>query len=71
MHRSLLPVLKKLEKEEGYAIVGLEQTSNSVSMYDFKWPHKVVLVVGHGMFIEMIHRYVTITPVYRAEGIIR
>lgn len=47
LHRSLLPVLQKLKKEQGYSIVGLEQTSTSQSSYDFKWPHKTVLVVGH------------------------
>lgn len=47
LHRSLLPVLLKLKKEQGYSIVGLEQTSSSSSSYDFKWPHKTVLVVGH------------------------
>ena len=47
LHRSLLPVLQKLKREQGYSIVGLEQTSTSSSSYDFKWPHKTVLVVGH------------------------
>jgi len=47
LHRSLLPVLQKLKREHGYSIVGLEQTSTSKSSYDFKWPHKTVLVVGN------------------------
>lgn len=47
LHRTLLPVLQKLKREQGYSIVGLEQTSTSSSSYDFKWPHKTVLVVGN------------------------
>lgn len=47
LHRSLLPVLQKLKKDEGYSIVGLEQTTRSASSYDFKWPHRTVVVVGH------------------------
>ncbi len=45
-HRSLPPVLKRL-KEQGFAIVGLEQTTNSVTIYDFGFPRQTVLVVGH------------------------
>jgi tRNA(Leu) C34 or U34 (ribose-2'-O)-methylase TrmL len=33
-------------KEEGYQIVGLEQTASSTSLYDFKYVRKTVLVVG-------------------------
>jgi tRNA G18 (ribose-2'-O)-methylase SpoU len=47
LHRTLLPVLLKLKRDEGFSIVGVEQTSTSTSSYDFKWPHKTVLVVGH------------------------
>lgn len=47
LHRSLVPLLTKLKKEHGYSIVGLEQTNASSSTYDFEWPHKTVLVVGH------------------------
>ncbi|GAB5403111.1 MAG: hypothetical protein Aurels2KO_13420 [Aureliella sp.] len=43
--RTLPPVLKKL-KAEGYACVGLEQTTNSQSLYDFTYEHKTVLVIG-------------------------
>ncbi len=43
--RTLLPALKKL-KAEGYKLVGLEQTTNSVALADFQFPHKTVLVVG-------------------------
>ena len=36
VHRSLPPVLKKL-REEGYRVVGLEQTTNSHCLYDYKF----------------------------------
>lgn len=43
---SLPPVLKKL-KEDGYQLVGLEQTTNSQSLYEFQFVPRTVLVVGH------------------------
>lgn len=45
-HRTLLPVLKKL-KEERYSLVGLEQTTNSVSLYEFSFPRRTALIVGN------------------------
>ena len=45
-HRSLLPALKKFKQQE-YCLVGLEQASGSVSLYDFAFPRRSVLVVGH------------------------
>ncbi|MGJ8656069.1 MAG: TrmH family RNA methyltransferase [Akkermansiaceae bacterium] len=44
-YRSLLPILKKL-KLDGYKLVGLEQTTNSTPLADFKFPHKTALVIG-------------------------
>jgi len=46
VHRTLPPVLKEL-KQQGYLLVGLEQTSNSVNMHAFQFPRKIVLVVGN------------------------
>ena len=46
VRRSLVPVLKRL-KADRFQIVGLEQTSNSVSLYDFEFPKRTVLVVGN------------------------
>jgi tRNA G18 (ribose-2'-O)-methylase SpoU len=46
IHRTLPPVLKRL-KEEGYPILGLEQASNSVSIFEFRFPRKAVLVIGN------------------------
>ncbi len=45
-HRSLLPVLKKL-KAEGFPLIGLEQTTGSTWIYEFAFPRRCVLVVGH------------------------
>jgi tRNA G18 (ribose-2'-O)-methylase SpoU len=45
-HRTLPPVLKRL-REEGYQVVGLEQTTNSTSIFEFAFPRKTVLVIGN------------------------
>lgn len=42
---SLPPVLKKL-KQDGYNLVGLEQTTNSTQLSEYDFPKKSVLVVG-------------------------
>ena len=46
VHRTLPPVLEKL-KQQGYSLVGLEQTTNSVSIYEFSFPRRTALVVGN------------------------
>lgn len=46
VHRTLLPVLKRL-REEGYPLVGLEQTTNSHSIFEYAFPRRCVLVVGN------------------------
>lgn len=45
-HRTLPPVLKQL-KAEGFQLVGLEQTTNSVSLCDFPFVRRTALVVGN------------------------
>lgn len=45
-HRSLPPVLKRL-REDGYHVVGLEQTTHSVCLFQFEFRPRTVLVVGH------------------------
>lgn len=45
IRRSLIPVVAQLGKD-GYTLVGLEQTTNSESLYDFIFPCKTALVVG-------------------------
>ncbi len=44
--RSLAPALRQF-REDGYTIVGLEQTTNSVSLHSFAFDRRSVLVVGH------------------------
>jgi tRNA G18 (ribose-2'-O)-methylase SpoU len=44
--RSLLPVLKKL-KQDGYRLVGLEQTDRSNCIYDYQFLRRTALVIGH------------------------
>src|SRR3954447_22186888 len=46
IHRTLPPVLKEL-KADGYTLVGLEQTTNSVSVHDYKFPRRTALVIGN------------------------
>lgn len=43
--RSLPPVLKKL-KDAGFRLVGLEQTSNSCCIYDYRFQRRTALVIG-------------------------
>ena len=43
--RSLAPVLEQLA-EENYVRVGLEQTTNSVCLYDYQFVNKTALVIG-------------------------
>lgn len=44
--RTLLPVLKTL-KQEGYRLVGLEQTDQSRLIYDYTYQCRTALVIGH------------------------
>lgn len=46
VHRTLPPVLKRL-REEGYRLVGLEQTTNSQSLFDYRFGRKTLLLVGN------------------------
>lgn len=46
VHRTLPPVLKEL-KQQGYCLVGLEQTSGSNIIHDFRFERRTVLVVGN------------------------
>ncbi len=67
-HRSLLPVLRKL-KEEGYQLVGLEQTTNSEELFSAAFVAKMALVVGNERLglepavLQILDRVVEI-PVY-------
>ena len=46
VRRTLPPVLAKL-KQEGYVLVGLEQTTNSHDLHHFQFPRKTALIIGH------------------------
>ena len=45
LRRSLPPVLKQL-REDGFTLVGLEQTTNSHSLFEYQFQRKTALVVG-------------------------
>lgn len=68
VHRTLAPPLAKL-KQEGYRLVGLEQTAASVCLYDFAFVPRTVLVLGNERrgiepeILAMLHDIVEI-PVY-------
>ena len=46
LHRTLPPVLGRL-KADGRPLIGLEQTANSQSIYEFRFPANAVMVVGN------------------------
>lgn len=46
VHRTLPPVLKNL-RDEGFEIVGLEQTTGAVSIFEFAFQRRTVLVLGN------------------------
>ena len=46
VHRTLPPVLKEL-KGDGYVLVGLEQTTGSVSLHEYKFERRTALVIGN------------------------
>ena len=43
---ALEPVLKKL-RADGFHLVGLEQTTDSISLFDYTFPEKTALLLGH------------------------
>jgi len=46
VHRTLPPVLKEL-KAAGFTLVGLEQTTNSISLHDYRFERQTALVIGN------------------------
>jgi tRNA G18 (ribose-2'-O)-methylase SpoU len=46
VHRTLPPVLKEL-RQQGYKLIGLEQTTNSQNLHTFAFPRKTALVIGN------------------------
>ena len=67
-HRSLTPILDKL-RGAGLRLVGLEQTTNSQCLYDYKFTKQTALVIGaerEGLSAEALERLddVVEIPVY-------
>jgi tRNA G18 (ribose-2'-O)-methylase SpoU len=68
VHRTLPPVLKDL-KQQGYQLVGLEQTTNSTNLHVFPFERKTALVMGNERLgltdeeLQFVDRVVEI-PVY-------
>jgi tRNA G18 (ribose-2'-O)-methylase SpoU len=46
VHRTLPPILKEL-KSNGYLLVGLEQTTNSVNLHEYRFERRTALVIGN------------------------
>ncbi len=46
VHRTLPPVLKRL-REEGYTLIGVEQSTGASCLYDFEFPRRAALVFGN------------------------
>jgi tRNA G18 (ribose-2'-O)-methylase SpoU len=46
VHRTLPPVLEKL-RDDDYRLVGLEQTTDSKDLHDYRFVRKTALVVGN------------------------
>lgn len=46
VRNSLAPVLRSL-RAEGYRLVGLEQTTNSVDLHTYKFPRRTALIIGN------------------------
>lgn len=46
VRNSLAPVLRTL-RDDGYRLVGLEQTTNSQNLHTFAFPRRVALVIGN------------------------
>jgi len=46
------------KKEEGYALLGIEQTSNSINLVKFEFPTRSILLLGkekEGIPVEFLH----------------
>src|SRR2546423_8474909 len=44
VHRTLPPILREL-KADGYTLVGLEQTTNSISLHEYRFARRTALVI--------------------------
>ena len=46
VHESKLPEYLHQKRQEGYTLVGVEQTANSVCLTDYTFPVKTLLLLG-------------------------
>jgi tRNA G18 (ribose-2'-O)-methylase SpoU len=46
VRNSLPPALRRL-RDDGYRLVGLEQTTNSANLHEYAFPHRTALVIGN------------------------
>lgn len=46
MYEACVPEYLQHKKSQGYTLVGVEQTANSVSLNDFRFPTKTLLLLG-------------------------
>lgn len=46
VYEACLPEYLQHKKSQGYTLVGVEQTANSVSLNDFRFPTKTLLLLG-------------------------
>jgi tRNA G18 (ribose-2'-O)-methylase SpoU len=46
IHRTLPPMLERL-RDDGYRLVGLEQTTNSKNLHDYRFDRRTALVIGN------------------------
>jgi tRNA G18 (ribose-2'-O)-methylase SpoU len=46
IHRTLPPVLKEL-KSQAFTLVGLEQTTNAISLHEYRFHRRTALVIGN------------------------
>ena len=59
---SALPTWLVNARRGGYTLVGLEQTAESVSLLDFQWPERTVLVLGRWVVFPL--HYLAIFSVF-------
>lgn len=55
---SSMKVFLERKKQEGFSILGLEQTANSISLDQYMFPKRTVLVLGRekeGIPVDIIH----------------
>ncbi|XP_042490760.1 uncharacterized protein LOC122070638 isoform X2 [Macadamia integrifolia] len=55
---SSMKIFLEKKKREGFSILGLEQTANSIALDQYKFPQKMVLVLGRekeGIPVDIIH----------------